>query len=44
MNAGQFGSLQVRLVVRLAILYVAAAAIAVGIFVYQAYENGGVVE
>src|SRR5215467_8971035 len=36
-----FRSLQLRLAVRLAILYVAAAAIAVGILVYQAYETAG---
>ena len=41
MSADRFGSLQLRLVVRLAILYVAAAAIAVSIFVYQAYETAG---
>src|SRR5262249_49783669 len=36
-----FRSLQLRLAVRLAILYVAAAAIAVGVLVYQAYETAG---
>ena len=36
-----FRSLQLRLAVRLAILYVAAAAIAVGILGYQAYETAG---
>src|SRR5215813_8671771 len=41
MSAGRFGSLQLRLVVRLAILYVAAAAIAVGVLVYQAYDTAG---
>jgi two-component system, OmpR family, sensor histidine kinase TctE len=41
MNFAGFRSLQLRLAVRLAILYVAAAAIAVGIFVYQAYETAG---
>jgi len=33
--------LQVRLAVRLAVLYVAAAAIAVGVLVYQAYDTAG---
>jgi Signal transduction histidine kinase len=41
MSLGGFRSLQLRLAVRLAILYVAAAAIAVGILVYQAYETAG---
>jgi two-component system, OmpR family, sensor histidine kinase TctE len=41
MNFTGFRSLQLRLAVRLAILYVAAAAIAVGILVYQAYETAG---
>src|SRR5262249_20997022 len=36
-----FRSLQLRLAVRLAILYVAAAAIAVGFLVYQAYQAAG---
>ena len=41
MMFGGFRSLQLRLAVRLAILYVAAAAIAVGVLVYQAYETAG---
>ena len=41
MSLGDFRSLQLRLAVRLAILYVAAAVIAVGILVYQAYETAG---
>jgi signal transduction histidine kinase len=41
MSFSGFRSLQLRLAVRLAILYVAAAAIAVGILVYQAYETAG---
>src|SRR5260370_7176029 len=41
MMFGGFGSLQLRLAVRLAILYVAAAASAVGVLVYQAYETAG---
>jgi two-component system, OmpR family, sensor histidine kinase TctE len=41
MSVCRFSSLQLRLAVRLAILYVAAAAIAVGILVYQAYETAG---
>src|SRR6476660_1989985 len=41
MSLGDFRSLQLRLAVRLAILYVAVAAIAVGILVYQAYETAG---
>ena len=41
MSFGGFRSLQLRLAVRLAILYVVAAAIAVGILVYQAYETAG---
>jgi signal transduction histidine kinase len=41
MSLGGFRSLQLRLAVRLAILYVVAAAIAVGILVYQAYETAG---
>src|SRR6266567_2080520 len=41
MSFAGFRSLQLRLAVRLAILYVAAAAIAVGILVYQAYETAG---
>jgi len=40
-ESGGFRSLQLRLAVRLAILYVVAAAIAVGILVYQAYETAG---
>ena len=32
-------SLQLRLALRLAILYVAATAIAIGAFVYQAYDT-----
>src|SRR5262249_13420660 len=39
MSFARFRSLQLRLAVRLAILYVAAAAIAVGILVYQPYET-----
>ena len=39
MSFGDFRSLQVRLAVRLAVLYVAAAAIAVGVLVYQAYDT-----
>jgi signal transduction histidine kinase len=41
MSFARFRSLQLRLVVPLAILYLAAAAIAVGILVYQAYETAG---
>jgi two-component system, OmpR family, sensor histidine kinase TctE len=41
MSLGQFRSLQLRLAVRLAILYAAAGAIAAGILVYQAYETAG---
>ncbi len=41
MSFGGFRSLQLRLAVRLAILYVAAAAIAVGILAYQAYDTAG---
>ena len=41
MSFGDFRSLQVRLAVRLAVLYVAAAAIAVGVLVYQAYDTAG---
>src|SRR5262249_10913018 len=41
MSFGDFRSLQVRLAVRLAVLYVAAAAIAVGVLVYQAYHTAG---
>src|SRR5262249_61520553 len=41
MSFGQFRSLQVRLAVRLAVLYVAAAVIAVGALVYQAYDTAG---
>jgi two-component system, OmpR family, sensor histidine kinase TctE len=41
MSVDRFRSLQLRLAVRLAILYVAAAAIAVGILGYQAYETAG---
>jgi signal transduction histidine kinase len=41
MSFGGFRSLQLRLAVRLAILYVAAAAIAAGILVYQAYDTAG---
>ena len=39
MIAGRFKSLQLRLAVRLALLYVAATAIGVGVLVYQAYET-----
>src|SRR6266403_1393466 len=41
MRFGGLPSLQLRLAVRLAILYVAAGAIAAGILVYQAYETAG---
>jgi signal transduction histidine kinase len=41
MSFGQFRSLQVRLAVRLAALYVAAAAIAVGVLAYQVYDTAG---
>ena len=41
MSFGDFRSLQVRLAVRLAVLYVAVAAIAVGVLVYQAYDTAG---
>ena len=41
MSFSGFRSLQLRLAVRLAILYVAATAIAAGIFVYQAYDTAG---
>ena len=41
MSFGDFRSLQVRLAVRLAVLYVAAAAVAVGVLVYQAYDTAG---
>src|SRR5262249_41509213 len=41
MSFGDFRSLQVRLAVRLAVLYVAAAVIAVGALVYQAYDTAG---
>jgi two-component system, OmpR family, sensor histidine kinase TctE len=41
MSFGDFRSLQVRLAVRLAVLYVAAAAIALGVLVYQAYDTAG---
>src|SRR5262249_25146734 len=41
MSFGDFRSLQLRLAVRLAVLYVAAAAIAVGVVVYQAYDTAG---
>jgi two-component system, OmpR family, sensor histidine kinase TctE len=41
MSFGQFRSLQLRLAVRLAVLYVAAAAIALGVLVYQAYDTAG---
>jgi len=41
MSFGQFRSLQVRLAVRLAVLYVVAAAIAVGVLVYQVYDTAG---
>jgi two-component system, OmpR family, sensor histidine kinase TctE len=39
MTSTSFRSLQVRLAIRLAALYVAATAIAVGILVYQAYQT-----
>jgi signal transduction histidine kinase len=41
MSSMRIRSLQVRLVVRLAALYVAATALAVGILIYQAYETAG---
>ena len=39
MSSTRIRSLEVRLAVRLAALYVAATAIAVGILIYQAYET-----
>jgi two-component system, OmpR family, sensor histidine kinase TctE len=39
MNSTPIRSLQVRLAVRLAALYVAATGLAVGILIYQAYET-----
>jgi signal transduction histidine kinase len=39
MMGGRFNSLQLRLAIRLALLYVAATAIGVGVLVYQAYET-----
>src|SRR5262249_351027 len=41
MSFGDFRSLQVRLAVRLAVLYVVAAAIAIGVLVSQASDTGG---
>src|SRR5215469_13996498 len=41
MSTDRFRSLQLRLAVRLAVLYVAAAAIAVAILGYQAYATAG---
>src|SRR5262245_65253827 len=41
MSFHHFRSLQLRLAVRLAVLYVAAIAVAVGVFVYQAYDTAG---
>ena len=41
MSFGQFRSLQLRLAVRLAVLYVAAAAIAIGVLVFQVYDTAG---
>jgi signal transduction histidine kinase len=41
MSSIRIRSLQVRLAVRLAALYVAATALAVGILIYQAYETAG---
>src|SRR5215470_15658140 len=41
MSVDRFRSLQLRLAIRLAILYVVAAAIAVAILGYQAYETAG---
>jgi hypothetical protein len=41
MSFADFRSLQLRLAVRLAVLYVVATAIAVGVFIYQAYDTAG---
>jgi two-component system, OmpR family, sensor histidine kinase TctE len=39
MNRGRFRSLQLRLAVRLALLYIATTAIVVGVLVYRAYDT-----
>ncbi len=44
MIRSQFRSLQFRLAVRLVALYIAAAAIAAGILVYQAYDTAGTLD
>src|SRR5260370_19423883 len=41
MRFGGFPSLQLRLAVRLAILFIAAAAIAAAVLVYQVYDTAG---
>jgi two-component system, OmpR family, sensor histidine kinase TctE len=41
MTKFRFQSLQVRLAVRLAILYIVATAMAVGVLIYQAYDTAG---
>ncbi len=44
MTRSRFRSLQMRLAVRLAVVYVTATAVAVGILVYQAYDTAGALD